>query len=167
MSRDSYFASARALMRLQDLQLGQQQQQQRRSRSLRTPAHELVDSKKKGASSDDFAASLAPEDLHTGLPFFFMKTSEIYSRIRATRSNPTRREEQRSLAEEIMTRRKVPRQLSCAAALCDASSPMPSLRHRSIHAAAGHELTTTHQGGNYEPFDSQQSEVLLLSLPKT
>ena len=71
MSRDSYFASARALTRLQDLQLGQQQQQQRRSRSLRTPAHELVDSKKKGASSDDFAASLAPEDLHTGLPFFF------------------------------------------------------------------------------------------------
>ncbi len=58
-------------------------------------------------SSDAFAASLLPEDIHTGLPIFFMKSSEIYSRIRAIRSNPTRLDEQRALAEEIMKRRKV------------------------------------------------------------
>jgi hypothetical protein len=57
--------------------------------------------------SDAFAASLLPEDIHTGLPMFFMKSSEIYSRIRAIRSNPTRVDEQRALAEDIMKRRKV------------------------------------------------------------
>ena len=99
----------------QDFQL-EQQQQQRRSRSLRTPAHELIssESKKKadaaaaGNSHDAFAASLLPEDIHTGLPMFFMKSSEIYARIRAIRANPSRREEQRALAEEIMKMRKVP-----------------------------------------------------------
>jgi len=38
---------------------------------------------------------------------FFMRSSEIYSRIRAIRFNQARREEQRALAEEIMTKRKV------------------------------------------------------------
>jgi hypothetical protein len=99
---------------LQDFQL-EQQQQQRRARSLRTPALELLsfESKKKataaaGNSNDNFVASLVPEDIHTGLSIHFMKSSEIYARIRAIRSNPTRREEQRVLAEEISTMRKVP-----------------------------------------------------------
>ena len=95
------------------------QQQQRRSRSLRSPAHELISSelKNKAAAANSheaFAASLLPEDIHTGLPMFFMKSSEIYARIRAIRSNPTRREEQRALAEEIMKRRKVPSADACA-----------------------------------------------------
>ena len=97
---------------MQDYQV--EQQQQRRSRSLRTPAHELVsaEAEKKGAAAasstgDTFAASLLPEDIRTGLPMFFMKSSEIYARIRAIRSNPARIDEQRALAEEILKRRKV------------------------------------------------------------
>lgn len=71
-----------------------------------------LESKKKasapaGGSNDSFAASLLPEDLHTGLPMFFMKSSEIYARIRAIRSNPTRVDEQRALADAIMKKRKV------------------------------------------------------------
>jgi hypothetical protein len=42
-----------------------------------------------------------------------MKSSEIYARIRAVRSNPTRREEQRVLAEQISTMRKVPLESAC------------------------------------------------------
>jgi hypothetical protein len=102
----------------QDLQV--EQQLQRRSKSLRTPVHDLVtlESKDKvaGKSSinDAFAASLLPEDLHTGLPMFFMRSSDIYARIRAIRSNPARREEQRALAEEIMRKRKVIKPTRCA-----------------------------------------------------
>lgn len=60
-----------------------------------------------GDAHDAFAASLLPEDIHTGLPMFFMKSSEIYARIRAIRTNPSRREEQRLRAEEIIKSRKV------------------------------------------------------------
>ena len=106
---------------MQDFQLEQQQQQQRRrARSLRTPALELLssESKKKAAaaagnSNDNFVASLVPEDIHTGLSIHFMKSSEIYARIRAVRCNPTRREEQRVLAEQISTMRKVPLESAC------------------------------------------------------
>jgi hypothetical protein len=71
-----------------------------------------LESKKKASapaagSNDSFAASLLPEDLHTGLPVFFMKSSEIYARIRAIRSNPARVDEQRALADAIMKKRQV------------------------------------------------------------
>ncbi len=150
---------------LQDFQLEQQQHQQRRARSLRTPALDLLgsDSKKKAAaaagnSNDNFVASLVPEDIHTGLSIHFMKSSEIYSRIRAIRSNPTRREEQRVLAEEISTRRKVPLENTFAAPVAArvlGCIPLGCARGCSYAHVSGYLLPHLHQGWRVRPHQAQ------------